>query len=529
VLASAGVVDAQERLEPADVFGLDFATDPEIAPSGERIVYVRNSFDVMSDRLRSGLWIVSSTGDHRALTAGEGGEGSPRWSPDGERLLYASDGGDDGTQLWLRWMDGSGQEARLSQVTESPSELAWSPDGEWIAFTMFVPDPDPPFASMPVPPEGAEWAGPAIVIDDVEYRRDGSGYLRDGADPIFVLPATGGTARRLTSGPYDHSAPAWTPDGRHLIVTANRREDRVDHSNDTELWEVSVQDGSTSALTDRHGPDGGAAVSPDGRWIAYSGFDDELQGYQLSELTLMARDGSERRVLARELDPDFMGLRWSADGSAIYAQYDDRGTTKAARVGLDGSVEELWWDSSFDGRPVQGWVMKPPGFDPSRRYPLVLEIHGRPFANYGPRFTAEAQLYAAAGYVVLYANPRGSTSYGEEFGNLIHLAYPGRDSDDLMSGVDAVVGQGYADPGRVFVTGGSGGGVLTAWIVGKTDRFRAAVAQKPVIPWTSFVLTADASPWASHSIAARPSNPIRKVVHVLEWFARYGGEARPVS
>ncbi|MCG8436011.1 MAG: prolyl oligopeptidase family serine peptidase, partial [Gammaproteobacteria bacterium] len=128
---------------------------------------------------------------------------------------------------------------------------------------------------------------------------------------------------------------------------------------------------------------------------------------------------------------------------------------------------------------------------PRRKYPLLLEIHGGPFANYGRRFSAEVQLYAAAGYLVLYANPRGSTSYGAEFGNLIHHNYPGQDYDDLIAGVDAVIGKGYVDPERLFVTGGSGGGVLTAWIVGKTDRFSAAVVAKPVINWYSFALTSD--------------------------------------
>jgi acylaminoacyl-peptidase len=135
--------------------------------------------------------------------------------------------------------------------------------------------------------------------------------------------------------------------------------------------------------------------------------------------------------------------------------------------------------------------MKPPGFDPAKTYPMILEIHGGPHSAYGPNYSTEAQLFAAAGYVVLYTNPRGSTSYGEQFANEIDLAYPGFDYDDLISGVDAVINQGYVDPEQLFVTGGSGGGVLTAWIVGKTDRFRAAVVAKPVINWASFVLTAD--------------------------------------
>jgi len=156
-----------------------------------------------------------------------------------------------------------------------------------------------------------------------------------------------------------------------------------------------------------------------------------------------------------------------------------------------GRVEELWSTSAVDGRRIQSWLIRPPGYDASKKYPLILEIHGGPFANYGPRFAAELQLYAAAGYVVLYSNPRGSTSYGEEFGNLIHHAYPGRDYDDLMSAVDAAIAAGGVDEKRLFVTGGSGGGVLSAWIVGRTNRFAGAAVQKPVINWASFALTAD--------------------------------------
>jgi acylaminoacyl-peptidase len=159
------------------------------------------------------------------------------------------------------------------------------------------------------------------------------------------------------------------------------------------------------------------------------------------------------------------------------------------------SAHEFVVRSSHDGREIQAWVVMPPHFDPARRHPLLLEIHGGPFADYGVRFAYEFQAYAARGYVVLYANPRGSTGYGEEFGNLIHHAYPGHDYDDLMSCVDDLLARGLVDPERLYVTGGSGGGVLTAWIVGKNQRFRAAVSAKPVIDWTSHVLTADAYPF----------------------------------
>lgn len=156
-------------------------------------------------------------------------------------------------------------------------------------------------------------------------------------------------------------------------------------------------------------------------------------------------------------------------------------------------AEQIWFESSVDHRKVEGWIVKPPVFDPSHKYPLILEIHGGPVANYGPKFAADIQLYAAAGYVVLYTNPRGSDSYGEEFGNLIHHNYPGDDYYDLVSGVDAVLARGYVDPDNLFITGGSGRGILTAWTIGRTDRFRAAAVQKPIINWSSAILTSDSS------------------------------------
>jgi len=180
-----------------------------------------------------------------------------------------------------------------------------------------------------------------------------------------------------------------------------------------------------------------------------------------------------------------------------------------------GETETIWYKSSFDGEKIQGWIVKPPGFDPKKKYPLVLEIHGGPFANYGDRFSMDMQLYAAAGYVVLYTNPRGSTGYGQRFADLIHYNYPCEgDFQDLMSGVDEVIRRGYVDPDRLYVTGGSGGGILTAWLVGKTDRFKAAVSQKPVINWYSWVLTSDYYTYFAYYWF--PGPPWEHVAHYLE-------------
>ena len=551
-----------DRFQPIDVFQLEYVSDPQISPDGKQVVYVRNSVDIMSDRLRSTLWLVFfDDREQRPLTDHSGDQFSPRWSPDGKRLLYISSEGGR-SQLFLRWMD-TGQTARLTNLQTSPSGLSWSPDGRWIAFSMLVKESREPMVRLPSKPEGAQWAAPAIVIEKLLYRADGAGYLKDGYRQIFLLSAEGGTPRQLTSGTFHHGGRlAWTPDSRSLVFSANRSPNWELDPLNSELYRLDIADGGFKALTERRGPDSNPAVSPDGSRVAYLGFDDRLQGYQLRRLYLTGLDGEGSRLLIPDFDRSVQSPVWSGDGSGVYVQYSDQGNTKIGFISLQGehkliasnvggtslgrpyssgsfsvssngriaytvtgparpadlalgpdkqgefrqvtrlnddllghkelaTVEEIRFKSSFDGRPVQGWIAKPPGFDPSRKYPLVLEIHGGPFANYGDRFSAEVQLYAAARYVVLYTNPRGSTSYGEEFGNLIHHNYPGEDYDDLMSGVDAVIEQGYVDPSNLFVTGGSGGGVLTSWIVGKTSRFRAAVVAKPVINWYSFVLTAD--------------------------------------
>lgn len=565
---TSALANGRTGLQLEDTLAIEYAADPQISPDGSKVVYVRRFSDVKTDKRYSNLWMVDFDGGAaQPLTSGNQTDASPRWSPDGRRLAFVSDR-EGSAQIYVRWMQ-TGQTARITNRVEPLEGISWSPDGSQIAFAGFVPSDSPKIARLPSPPEGAKWAEPARVIDRLTYRFNGAGFLDRGFWHLFTVSAEGGTPRQISSGDFQHGGPGfrsgeavWAPDGKHLIAAANRRSDWELEPLDSEIYQFSVEDGSVRALTDRRGPDWAPAVSPDGARIAYVGFDDRHQGYQLRRLYVMNRDGSGSRAVSRQLDRSVRSPQWASDGSGVFALFDDEGDTKLGFFSLDGQVEtitddvggtgsayaggefsvsgndrvaftfgradvlsdvgvavrassqvrrvtqlnrglleqrrlgeveEIWYRSSLDQRRIQGWIIKPPNFDPSRKYPLILEIHGGPFANYGDRFDVEKQIWASAGYVVLYINPRGSTSYGEEFGNLIHHAYPGDDFYDLNSGVDELLSRGYIDSDNVFVTGGSGGGVLTAWMVGRTDRFRAAASVYPVINWYSWVLTTDIS------------------------------------
>ena len=317
-----------ERLELLDVFELEWVSDPQISPDGSRVVYVRNFNDIMADTTRSNLWIADvASGGKRPLTTGTADDSSPRWSPDGSKLLYVSSR-DGGNELWLRWMD-TGQTAKLTNLTSSPSSISWSPDGQSIAFSMFVPSTPEPFAALPPAPPGADWADPARVMTRLQYRADGAGYLPYGFRHIFVLPADGGTPRRLTSGDYHHGGSvSWMPDSSAIAFSANRRDDWDLERSDSDVYRVAVEDGELTRLTDRFGPDSGPVVSPDGSLIAWTGNDERYQGYQLTQLYVMNSDGSGKRLVSGSLDRDVGSPVWRADGSGLFFQYDDEATPR---------------------------------------------------------------------------------------------------------------------------------------------------------------------------------------------------------
>jgi dipeptidyl aminopeptidase/acylaminoacyl peptidase len=544
----------RDRLSIEQYLEWEDVQNPRLSPDGKQIIYTRRWIDKLNDRWESSLWIMNSDGSrNRFLVNGSNVE----WSPDGSRIAYLAQGQPSGTQIFVRWMDAEGATSQITRLSEAPSDIQWSPDGKSIAFRMRVPKRESWSIPMPQPPRGARWVEPPRIVTKLDYRQDRLGFTDDGYMHIFVVPSDGGTPRQLTSGDWDHGAPNWMPDGRTIVFQATRIPDAEYAWRQSDIYAVDLASGSIRQLTTRSGPDGQPTPSPDGRYIAYTGYDYTDDTWRDSQLYVMNADGSNPRVLTESLDRSPQGLIWARDGSGIYFSAESEGArnlyfatlrgevrqiTRGPQVlsvsdigaaGLAvgvmstaqrpndivafsvaqpqpqrltavnddvlagiklGQVEEIWYRSS-DGLRIQGWIVKPPDFDPSRKYPLMLEIHGGPHSMYSVGFSFTRQEHVANDYVLLYTNPRGSTGYGSAFGNAIKNAYPGKDFDDLMAGVDTVVGRGYIDTRRMYVFGCSGGGVLTAWIVGHTDRFAAASSNCPVTNWMSFVGTTDGPGW----------------------------------
>ena len=534
---------------------LERASDPQISPDGSQVVYTRGWVDKMNDRRESSVWIMNVDGSRaRFLVDGSG----PIWSPDGTRIAYTSEGEPEGSQIFVRWMDDEGASSQITRLQKAPGGIRWAPDGNTLSFTMTMDGEEAWSVSPPGRPEGSNWTEPPKVVTRADYRQDRVGFVDEGWRHIFVVPAEGGTARQLTDGYWNHSTGEWTPDGAELVFSSLRTEDSELSWRQSEVYAVNVSNGTIRQLTTRHGQDSGPIPSPTGDLIAYRGADFHTDTYRNSGVYVMNMDGSNSRLISGDFDRSINGMQWAHDGSGLYLTVSAEGDrnihfvstgggvtalssgnhmfalssftadgravgtltspqlpsdivsfslsdpnrrTQLTHVNDDvfagvtfGDVEEIKYES-VDGFEIEGWIVKPPDFDPSRKYPMMLSIHGGPHGMYNVGFNFAWQEHAANGYVVLYTNPRGSSGYGSAFGNSIKNAYPGKDYDDLMNGVDLVIDRGYIDDENMFVYGCSGGGVLTSWVVGHTDRFAAASANCPVINWLSFVGTTDGIGW----------------------------------
>jgi dipeptidyl aminopeptidase/acylaminoacyl peptidase len=562
-VSAAPVLSQQVAQRPANRVALEQYLDweevsnPQLSPDGTQILFSRRWVDKVNDKWESAIWLMNADGTHqRSLTQGS----DVHWSPDGKRIAYVGKGEPSGQQVYVRWMDAEGASTQISHLSDSPS--TWAPDGKSIAFMMNVPVRDNWHIAMPTPPKGAKWTEAPKVVTRLNYRSDRVGYTDDSYHHIFVIPADGGTARQITNGDWNNSAPSFSADSKWIAFSSLREPNAEDAFRKSQIYAANVGTGEIKQLTHRNGTNGSPTYSPDGKTIAFMSADSsDHSAWAESKLYFMNADGSNVHLVSGALDRPIAGLNWAPDASGLYFNVESEGSknlyfapmagayrpvTSGKEVLTVGSVgktgvgvgirstptkpndvvtftvpktgatstmtqltavnddvlqgkelaqtEEIWYTSK-DGLKIQGWIVKPPDFDPSKKYPLILDIHGGPQAMYNVGFDFARQDHAAAGYVILYTNPRGSTGYGAKFTNEIKNAYPGKDFDDLMTGVDTVLGRGYVDPKNLFVYGCSGGGVLTSWIVGHTTRFAAAAALCPVIDWISFVGETDGASW----------------------------------
>ena len=545
--------------------------DAQISPDGSRVVYTREHVNKLEDKWDSETWMLNADGSqHRFLVKGSGA----RWSADGKRLLYVAEGEPRGTQIFVRWVDVDGPATQVTQVLETPRNVAWSPDGKSIAFSMFDTEQEKWTISMPPEPKGAKWTAAPRVVSTLHYRQDRVGFLDEGYTHLFVVPADGGTPKALTSGKWSVGAGElrgaatidWTPDSKSVVFDGIRDGDADLKYQQSQLYVVDVASGAIRDLVTKPGSWGNPTVSPDGTLVAFTGYEPTGRTHTVSDLFVVPIGGGAIRKISGDYDRNPNNLRWAPDNTGVYFDAEDRGSRNVQFASASGgvrsvttgthiltfdsvskdlvaagtaadfdrpqdvvryslkspapiarltdvngdvlagkqiaNVEEVWYTSTGNTK-VQGWIVKPPSFDASKKYPLILEIHGGPFSMYNVAFNWMFENFAANNFIVLYTNPRGSTGYGSAFSNGIDHNYPGPDYDDLMAGVDAVVGRGYIDTTRMYVSGCSGGGVLSSWVIGHTDRFAAAAVRCPVTDWISMAGQSDI-PLFTHSFFKKP-------------------------
>lgn len=619
MVAAVGASAQRRSITEKDLFNFTWIGDPQVAPDGSRVAFVRVTVNEKRDGYNTSIWTVSTggaDGPHR-LTSGDH-DSAPRWSPDGRYLAFVrlieKDGKPDQPQLFMLSMTG-GDSFQVTTLPKGVSQPLWSPDGRSIAFMSTTNAEDlakqrerqrreeqlkravqaetpPPSSSQPAAqnrpaPEAAarqaeaaaEHESDVRVVTRAVYRSNEAGYLDPKHPPhIWVVPAPRSaddkvSPKQLTSGRFSEENMLWAHDGSQIYFTSEHIDEPYYELPKTDIYAIPAAGGPAVRMTSFEMGAGGMSLSPDGRHIAFiASTERPINSYTQPDLWVVdvAPNSKPRNLTARfdydvgssvggdNTAPRAIGSNrpiWTADGRSIIETYAREGRTNLGlfdaasgnesditrgnqavvsfraspdrsklaytistptRINdlywLDGlsaqprqlthindglfsglnltEPEEIWY-TSFDGKRIQAWLQKPPDFDPQKKYPLILNIHGGPHAAYGYIFDHEFQWMAAKGYIVLYPNPRGSTSYGQEFGNVIQYHYPGDDFKDLMAGVDEVIRRGYVDTKRLGVTGGSGGGLLTNWTVGHTDRFAAAVSQRDIASWTSWWYTAD--------------------------------------
>jgi dipeptidyl aminopeptidase/acylaminoacyl peptidase len=556
-LARAQQAPAPRLITIDDLFQFREVHDAQISPDGQFVAYTVTSTLLKDDKTETRIWMVPTAGGEAIPLTAEGSSAEhPRWSPDGKFLAFLSErkdpkGEEEKTQVYvLNRMGGEAQ--RLTETAQSVDDFAWSPDGTRLVLILRDPTPEELEAvtkkSKDDDGDDKDTASKKSkaqrpwVIDRLVFKEDTVGYLDRRRTHLYVFEVASRSLTQVTSGDYDDSEPAWSPDGKSLAFASNRSKPDPDATYDWNIWVVAADNTDKGAhltqVTTNPGGDRTPAWSPDGKWIVYSAqLDPKLFEYSTKHIAVSPSVGGEAKVLTRTLDRTSTDPRFAVDGKSVYFVVDDDGTQNLAQVSIaDGKISRpvagrLMFESfsmakdgalagvlstmdrphevfllsadkqtrlthtndawlaqfklspgeyvsfkSKDGTIVHGYLYKPVDYVAGKKYPSIVRPHGGPVWAYYAEFQDLAQLFAANGYAVLFPNPRGSSGYGEDYCKAIFADWGNKDYQDDMAMVDYAIAQGIADPEKLGVGGWSYGGISTDFIIGQTNRFKAAIS-----------------------------------------------------
>ncbi|MDA0344743.1 MAG: S9 family peptidase [Proteobacteria bacterium] len=544
---------AAKNLVPESYWDIQNISNPRVSPSGDDILFSKRYIDKVNDSFVTETWVMNSKGENkRYFTDGS----NAKWSPDGTKVAFIKSDKNDNSQIFIKYL-ASEAKTQVTNFAQDISDFAWSKDGKHFVFASFNEYDDDWQVEIPGEKEGESynWTEKPKVVTTMHWRADGQGELESGEDHLYLVSSDGGSAAKISDWGMDYQGSlSWYDESTVLFQGNGSLNDMQTPWKQSSVFLLDIN----SKKLEKISPDNGVFTTPkssENGKIVFLGH--PSTNYSSVAFDVYLSDGkSQARSLTSSLSATPRELFWLSENEVIFS-VDDRGALKVLKLNvLSKKISEVIPDfkeqfnlssvsgnilygsyandkrpsevavisgskldklTSFneivlgqydlgetveinykapDGTPVQGWYILPPGFDKSKKYPLILIIHGGPHAMYRYQFNYLWHQFASDGYVVLYTNPRGSTGYGSEFANVIDNDYPGMgDLSDLLSGVDYVTNLGFVDESKMYVQGCSGGGVLTAWVVGHDDRFAAAASLCPVTNWISMVGTTDIPAW----------------------------------